>query len=104
MKAPQNVDVPCDQTEYGIRVYDPGFGNTAVSESTITYNDGLKGVLSYRGFDIGDLVTKKGFIDTQYLLLWGHLPSPQEKEKWQRNLASIPRPPKSVFDVIRSFP
>lgn len=37
MKAPQDVNAPCDQTEYGIRVYDPGFGNTAVSESKITY-------------------------------------------------------------------
>lgn len=37
MKAPRDVDNPCDQTEYGIRVYDPGFGNTAVSESSITY-------------------------------------------------------------------
>ena len=37
MKAPRDVDSPCDQTEHGIRVYDPGFGNTAVSESSITY-------------------------------------------------------------------
>ena len=37
IKAPQDADNPCDQTEYGIRVYDPGFGNTAVSESSITY-------------------------------------------------------------------
>ena len=37
MKAPANPDAPCDQTEHGIRVYDPGFGNTAVSESNIAY-------------------------------------------------------------------
>ena len=37
MKAPRDVTTPCDQTEYGIRVYDPGYGNTAVSESSITY-------------------------------------------------------------------
>ena len=37
MKAAQDVNMPCDQTEYGIRVYDPGYGNTAVSESSITY-------------------------------------------------------------------
>ena len=37
LKAPRDVDKPCDQTEYGIRVYDPGFGNTAVSDSSITY-------------------------------------------------------------------
>ena len=37
MKAPRDVVNPCDQTEYGIRVYDPGYGNTAVSDSSITY-------------------------------------------------------------------
>lgn len=37
MKAPRDAKTPCDQTEYGIRVYDPGYGNTAVSESSITY-------------------------------------------------------------------
>ena len=37
MKAPRDAKAPCDQTEYGIRVYDPGYGNTAVSESSITY-------------------------------------------------------------------
>ena len=37
MKAPRDSDQPCNQAEYGIRVYDPGFGNTAVSESKITY-------------------------------------------------------------------
>ena len=67
-------------------------------------SDGLKGVLCYRGYDIGDLVTKKDFTDTQFLLLQGHLPSPQEKVQWQGDLASISQPHKSVFDVIRSFP
>ena len=37
MKASRDVDNPCDQTEYGIRIFDPGYGNTAVSESSITY-------------------------------------------------------------------
>jgi citrate synthase len=37
MKAPGDADYPCDQTEYGIRVYDPGYQNTAVSESKIAY-------------------------------------------------------------------
>ena len=37
IKAPRDAENPCDQTEYGIRVYDPGYGNTAVSESSITY-------------------------------------------------------------------
>lgn len=47
-KAPRDTDNPCDQTEYGIRVYDPGFGNTAVSESSITYKSVTFGLHSYR--------------------------------------------------------
>lgn len=68
------------------------------------YSDGLKGILCYRGYDIGDLVTKKAFTDTQFLLLHDHLPSSKEKSEWQRDLARVSLPHNSVFDVIRSFP
>jgi citrate synthase len=104
MTAPATSTAPCDQTEYGIRVYDPGFQNTAVSESTITYNDGLKGHLFYRGYAIGDLVSKRDFTDTQYLLLYGNIPTTEQRKQWQHDLAAIPKPQQSVFSVIQAFP
>lgn len=67
-------------------------------------SDGLKGLLEYRGYDIGDLVSKKRFVDVQYLLIRGELPSPNQTVLWQQQLAAVPRPHGSVFDVIRSFP
>jgi citrate synthase len=66
-------------------------------------SDGLKGILFYRGYDIGDLVSKRGFIDTQFLLLNGHLPSHGEKLQWQRRLSDV-QLKRSILDVIRAFP
>jgi len=58
--------------------YDPGFTSTASCSSDVTYIDGEKGELRYRGYDIADLATKKSYLDTCYLLLMGKLPSRTE--------------------------
>ena len=57
----------------------------------------------YRGYPISELAGKKSFEDISYLLIWGHLPSPEERTKYFNELANVPRPSKSVFDVIHSF-
>lgn len=62
--------------------YDPGFVSTASCESKITYIDGDKGVLLYRGYPIEQLSEKKDFLDVSYLLLNGELPDTQEKTKF----------------------
>ncbi|KZF20963.1 citrate synthase [Xylona heveae TC161] len=93
-----------DQNEKGLRVYDPGFSNTAVMRSEITYIDGLKGIIQYRGYSIDQIVGRKGFYDTLHLLIWGRWPSSEERAKLQVNINSVPLPGKAVFDVIRSFP
>lgn len=59
--------------------YDPGFVSTASCESKITFIDGDKGVLLYRGYPIDQLAEKKDFLDVSYLLLNGELPSTNEK-------------------------
>src|SRR3712207_8123923 len=55
--------------------YDPGFTSTASCESKITYIDGDEGVLLYRGYPIEQLAEHGDFLDTCYLLLYGHLPT-----------------------------
>ena len=64
----------------------------------------MKGLLEYRGYDIGDLVSKKRFVDVQYLLIRGELPSDEEKESWQKEISAVPQLDSSVFNVIRAFP
>ncbi len=73
-------------TGEGYFTYDPGFVSTASCESKITYIDGGKGVLLHRGYPIEQLAEKSDFLETCYLLLYGELPSKQEKERFTNNV------------------
>ncbi|WP_455482429.1 citrate synthase [Bartonella sp. B35(2025)] len=66
--------------------YDPGFTSTASCESKITYIDGDKGVLLYRGYPIDQLAEKGDFLESCYLLLYGELPTKQEKIDFDRRI------------------
>ncbi|KAF9634887.1 putative citrate synthase protein [Lasiodiplodia theobromae] len=99
IKAPEDPANLADQNEQGLRIFDPGFGNTCVSESKITFIDGLKGMIQYRGYDINDLVaSKKGFVDTANLLWFGTLPTPAEKQALQDRLNAVPLLDDHVFN------
>ncbi|BGP53486.1 hypothetical protein JCM8202v2_001045 [Rhodotorula sphaerocarpa] len=74
-KKPSEGDAPEDEVEGGIRVYDPGFVNTATVQSRITFIDGQRGILRHRGYPIEQLAEKSNFLETAYLLLYGELPS-----------------------------
>ena len=63
----------------GVFTFDPGFMSTAACESKITFIDGQKGVLLYRGYSIDDLAEKADFLEVAYLLLYGELPNAEEK-------------------------
>ena len=63
-------------------VYDPGFVNTASVKSAITYIDGERGILLYRGYPIEQLASKKTFLEVAHLLIYGELPSRTELEKF----------------------
>lgn len=62
----------------GLNAYDQGFVNTASTRSAITFIDGEKGILRYRGYPIEELASGKTFLDTAYLLIYGNLPTPSE--------------------------
>lgn len=66
--------------------YDPGFTSTAACESKITYIDGDEGVLLYRGYPIDQLAEHGDFLETCYLLLYGELPTPAQKEDFDRRI------------------
>ncbi len=75
---PDVVDIRSFYQQTGMFTYDPGFTSTASCSSDITYINGEKGELRYRGYDISDLATKKSYLDVCYLLLTGKLPSRNE--------------------------
>eukprot|EP00808_Paulinella_micropora_P018432 g20557.t1 len=62
----------------GLRLYDPGLMNTAAGTSKITFIDGDKGILRYRGYDIAELAEKSNFLEVAYLLIYGDLPSKEQ--------------------------
>jgi len=66
----------------GLMSYDPGYINTAPCKSAISYIDGERGILRYRGYPIEQLAEKSGFLETAYLLLHGALPSAAELDDW----------------------
>ena len=70
----------------GIVSYDPGFMNTASCQSKITYIDGDKGILRYRGYPIEQIAEKSTYLETAYLILYGELPNRSQLEEWTRNV------------------
>ncbi|MCJ1352238.1 MAG: hypothetical protein MMC33_002222 [Icmadophila ericetorum] len=88
----------------GLKVFDPGYRNTAVKESSITFVDGNKGIIKFRGYPIETLYAQNDFEDVAFLLIWGHLPTSSEKKTFQRDLAQAASPPTVVLHVIRAFP
>jgi citrate synthase len=68
--------------EFGLMTYDPAFMNTASCESSITFIDGDRGILRYRGYPIEVLAEHCTFLEVAYLLLFGDLPSPPELKNW----------------------
>jgi citrate synthase len=72
--------------EFGMMTYDPAFTNTAACRSRITFIDGDKGVLMYRGYPIEQLAEHSDFLETAYLILFGELPTGPELERWTSDI------------------
>src|ERR1700683_4232665 len=75
-----------DDGDFGMMSYDPAFTNTASCSSKITYIDGDKGILRYRGYAIEELAEKSTFIETAYLILYGELPTKTQLGNWAYNI------------------
>src|ERR687895_516593 len=70
----------------GIVSYDPGFMNTASCQSRITFIDGDKGILRYRGYPIEQIAEKSTYLETAYLILYGELPNKSQLDEWTHNI------------------
>jgi citrate synthase len=85
--------------DFGVMSYDPAFMNTASCQSKITFIDGDKGILRYRGYDIADLAEHCTFPQVAYLVIHGELPTPEQEAEW---LAAI-RIHMGIFENIKKF-
>jgi citrate synthase len=79
----KGIDIANLRAKTGYVTYDPAFMNTASTESAITFLDGEKGVLRYRGIPIEELGERSTFTETAYLLIYGKLPTRQELQRWE---------------------
>ncbi len=89
--------------DFGLLSYDPGFVNTASCRSAITFIDGDKGILRYRGYPIEELAGRTSFLDVAYLLLVGELPGKEESEAWKGEITSHTYVHENVKKFIDGF-
>jgi len=82
IKAADLGQIKLNDDEPGLATYDPGFVNTASCRSAITFIDGDKGILEYRGYPIEQLAEKSNFLEVAYLLIHGELPTKEQYENW----------------------
>jgi len=95
------IDITRLRKETGYITMDPGYANTGSCESKITFIDGEKGILRYRGYPIEELAGQVKFTDVSYLLLNGELPNKKEKDEFSKKLrqhANIHEDMKRFFD------
>jgi citrate synthase len=98
------IDISKLRKETGAITYDPGFGNTGSCASDITFIDGEKGILRYRGYDVADLAAKCEFIDVAYLLVHGSLPNAAQKENYSSLLNSHSMIHEDMRDFFSNYP
>jgi len=84
---PDVVDIGKLYREHGVFTYDPGFVATGSCKSTITFIDGEKGVLMYRGYPVEQLAANSNFIEVSYLLLYGELPTADQLEAFATTIS-----------------
>ncbi len=87
----------------GLTTYDPGFLNTAACRSAISFIDGDRGILRYRGYPIEQLAEKSSFLETAYLLLHGELPTASELDAWVYNITHHTIVHESIKKFIDGF-
>jgi citrate synthase len=92
-----------DADDFGMMSYDPAYKNTASTQSTITYIDGDKGILRYRGYPIEQLAEKSSFLEVAYLLLFGELPASDELDPWVHEITHHTMLHENLKSLIQAF-
>ncbi len=91
--------IKVNDDDFGLMTYDPAFMNTASCRSAVTYLDGDKGVLRYRGYPIEQLADKSSFLEVSYLLVHGELPTSAQLDSWVDEITHHT----FVHDNVRTF-
>ncbi|MGA8349286.1 MAG: citrate/2-methylcitrate synthase, partial [Isosphaeraceae bacterium] len=98
------VDITSLRAQTGLITLDPGFANTGANQSGITFVDGENGVLRYRGIPIDQLARHSNFVETSFLLIYGHLPSKQELDRFSARVTANAALHESFKHHFEGFP
>ncbi|MCK5541458.1 MAG: citrate synthase [Desulfobacterales bacterium] len=98
------IDIRSLRQESGFITFDPGFGNTGSCKSAITFMDGEKGILRYRGIPIEELAEHSSFVETAFLLIAGRLPSRAELTTISVNLNDLSLLHENMKQFYQNFP
>ncbi|MBI3959657.1 MAG: citrate synthase [Chloroflexi bacterium] len=91
------------QDDFGLMTYDPGYTNTTSCKSRITYIDGDKGILEYRGYPIEQLAEQSSFLEVAYLLIYGELPTADQLAHWENRIMRHTYIHENLTDLLKTF-
>ncbi|KAL4622323.1 hypothetical protein ACB092_06G289000 [Castanea dentata] len=104
VKATDLKKITTGKNDKGLKLYDPGYLNTAPVRSSICYIDGDEGILRYRGYPIEELAEKSTFVEVAYLLMYGNLPSENQLADWEFAISQHSAVPQGILDIIQAMP
>ncbi|MEN8787753.1 MAG: citrate synthase [Flavobacteriales bacterium] len=100
----KGIDISKLRGQSGYVTLDPGYKNTGATESGITFLDGEKGILSYRGYSIEELAEKSTFLEVAYLLIEGELPNKEQLEDFNENIRKHTLVAEDMRKFYQAFP
>jgi len=95
--------IKVNEGDFGMMGYDPAFTNTASCRSAVTFIDGGKGILRYRGYPVDQLAEKTSWLECARLVLDGELPEKSAVDAWSKELAADAVPPASLRKMVEAF-
>lgn len=98
------IDISTLRASTGVITIDPGYKNTGSCESAITFLDGEKGILRYRGYSIEELADKGSFLEVCYLLIFGELPTQEQLSKFHKDIKAESIVDEDMKRILDGFP
>ena len=103
IRATELRNIKTDDDDFGLMTYDPAYMATASCRSAITYIDGEKGILEYRGYPIEQLAEQSSYLEVAFLLIHGHLPSEKELTDWDQAITIHTFVHENVKEFMQGF-
>src|SRR3954453_479396 len=95
--------IKTDAEDFGLMSYDPAFTNTAACRSRVTFIDGDKGILMYRGYPIEQLAEHSTYLETAYLVLFGELPTDAQLQEWTKQITNHTMLHENIKKLMEGF-